>query len=496
MIAKWMLAAAPLFAAFPSSLQAQASTPAPAVTAEQMMRHIKVLASDEYEGRKPGTAGENKTLYYIASQFAAIGLEPAGTEGWYQPVGLVERKPASARVSWTWNGKPIDLDASDFILVGKEASESLSDAPAYFVGHGLVMPEAGIDQLAGLDLNGAVVFLWSGAPQGVENAPRYGERVEALVARGAAGVIGILSDDVPWRNAAAQSRGGSTRLQIDPVPQIGGSVPSKVISRLLQGSVEPDVDLKAFRPVRLDARATLDVTTSVRAYDSHNVIGRLRGTGKTGEHVLYLGHWDHLGICRPDSATDKICNGAVDNASGIAMMIEIARNIAHGKRPERDLLFMGTTAEEMGLLGAEYFGAKPVVSAQSIVAAINIDTVAIAGKGEPVAIVGRGTTGLDGLVDETTRELGRPIDPDDEANAFVQRQDGWALTKAGVPTVMVGGSFANMAKLMAFLGGPYHKPDDDLNRPIELEGAAEDTNLLIALGRKLADPKRYQPKRN
>jgi hypothetical protein len=133
---------------------------------------------------------------------------------------------------------------------------------------------------------------------------------------------------------------------------------------------------------------------------------------------------------------------------------------------------------------------------KSLVAAINIDTVAIADKGEPVAIVGRGTTPLDPLVDATARELGRAIDPDEEANAFVERQDGWELTKAGVPTVMVGGSFANMAKLQAFLGGPYHKPEDDLKRPIVLGGAAEDTDLMIALGRKLADPRQYSPKAN
>jgi Zn-dependent M28 family amino/carboxypeptidase len=151
---------------------------------------------------------------------------------------------------------------------------------------------------------------------------------------------------------------------------------------------------------------------------------------------------------------------------------------------------MGTTAEESGLLGAKHYAAqKPA----RVVAAINIDTVAIAPRGEPVAIVGRGTTPLDPLVDATARELGRKVDSDLEANAFIQRQDGWELTKAGIPTVMIGGSFADMGKLGAFLAGPYHKPDDDLSRPIELGGAAEDTELTIALVRKLADPAQYRP---
>jgi Zn-dependent M28 family amino/carboxypeptidase len=271
-------------------------------------------------------------------------------------------------------------------------------------------------------------------------------------------------------------------------------------SLLSEGGVDlPDLAAAAaapsFRPMPLELRASLAVSTQVRKYVSHNVIGRLRGTGNTRESVLYLGHWDHLGICRPEASDDKICNGAVDNASGIAMLIEIAANIARGKRPERDLLFMGTTAEEMGLLGAEYFGANPTVPLNSLVAAINIDTVAIHRKGEPVAVIGRGTAPLDALIAETAQQLGRKIDEDKEADDFVSRQDGWVLTRAGVPTVMVGGSFANMKQLGAFLSGPYHKHNDDLGRELILDGAAEDTDLLIALGRKLADPKRYQPPR-
>jgi Zn-dependent M28 family amino/carboxypeptidase len=174
-------------------------------------------------------------------------------------------------------------------------------------------------------------------------------------------------------------------------------------------------------------------------------------------------------------------------------MIEAARHLARAPRPERDMLFLATTAEEMGLLGAEYFGANPVVPLKSIVAAVNMDTVAITPKDEPVATIGRGTTPMDPLIEATARELGRRVDTDTEANVMIQRQDGWALARAGVPTVMVGGGFSDMKKLQAYLAGPYHKPEDDLDTPIDLSGAVEDTNLLIALGRKLADPKQYRP---
>ncbi len=262
------------------------------------------------------------------------------------------------------------------------------------------------------------------------------------------------------------------------------------LNQLVHAATQP-----GFRPVPLAARATLEATTEVRPFTTNNVVGRLPGTGRTGESLLLLGHWDHIGICRPPGATDRICNGAVDNASGIAVLLEVAGRLAKGKRPERDILILATTAEESGLLGAHYFAERPTVPLRSIVAALNVDTVAIHRAGEPVAVIGRGVAPLDRAIAETAAGLGRRVDDDKEADAFVTRQDGWALARAGVPAVMVGGSFSNMAPLSAFLEGPYHKPEDDLGRPLILEGAAEDAGFLVPLGQRLADPRRYQPPR-
>ena len=177
------------------------------------------------------------------------------------------------------------------------------------------------------------------------------------------------------------------------------------------------------------------------------------------------------------------------------MLIEAARGLARGDRPKRDIFFLATTAEEMGLFGAAHFAAEPTVPLGSIAAAVNLDTVAIAPKGEPVAVIGRGNAPLDAAIAKSVENAGRRLDTDGEADVMVQRQDGWALAKRGVPTVMVGGSFSDMGKLMAFLRGPYHAPEDDLGREIVLDGAAEDTDLLIGLARRLADPKRYKPSR-
>ncbi len=236
------------------------------------------------------------------------------------------------------------------------------------------------------------------------------------------------------------------------------------------------------------------MATSVANIPTNNVVGRLRGTGGTGESLLYLSHWDHLGICAPEEK-DRICNGAVDNASGIAALLEIAGALARGPRPKRDILFLATTAEELGLLGAGYFAMRPVVPLRTIVAAINMDTLAITPKGESVAVMGRGRPSLDALIDRTVAEAGRRLDPDEEAAAFVERQDGWALARAGVPAIMVGGSFSDMKKLGGFLAGPYHSPADNPGPGLVLDGAAEDAELMVALGRKLADPALYPAER-
>jgi Zn-dependent M28 family amino/carboxypeptidase len=173
------------------------------------------------------------------------------------------------------------------------------------------------------------------------------------------------------------------------------------------------------------------------------------------------------------------------------MLVEIAGRLAAGPRPMRDILVLATTAEEVGLLGAEHFAANPPVPLHSIVAALNFDTVAIHGAGQPLAVIGRGLAPLDAAIAATAAEFGRTMDATYAADAFIQRQDGWALARAGVPAVMVGGAFADMAALQRFLGGDYHGPSDNVRPDIPLDGAAEDANLAVALARRLADPTQY-----
>ncbi len=472
---RFALSIAALACASSNALSAQATPP---VTPDDLRGHIEILASDAYEGRLPGTAGETKTLAYIAAELAKRGFEPAGTGGsWFQPVPLVERKAFRHLARWSMRGRATDFGEQELVLVGREPVERISAAPVVYAGHALPA------DLARLDLDGAVVLARYDASR-IAGAPTWTERQRALIDAGAAAVIAIMPDEVSWPAMVRSYAEGQTRLRSHKMARVQGAVSGREAARLIG---------RATAPARLGLTATLEVSTEVRPFDSHNVIGRLPGTGTTGESVLYLGHWDHLGICRAESEADRICNGAVDNASGIAMLIEIGERLANGPRPARDVLIMGTTAEEMGLLGARHFAAEPTVRRESIVAAVNLDTVAIHGRGEKLAIIGRGLAPLDAAIAETAAAMGRTIDEDKEADAFAERQDGWELARVGIPSVMVGGSFSNMAALGAFLSGPYHKPDDDLSRELILGGAAEDADYLVALGRRLADPALYRP---
>ena len=483
-----------------ASLLLLLSRPAAAepISAEALRQHIDVLAGDDFEGREPGTAGEQKTIAYIARQMQGFGLEPAGPlNSWYQPLEILVRRPGDQSSVWQARGKRgerIELDRDELILIGRSARETLGSAPVVFAGHGAVIPAEGVDQLAGKDLDGAVVLIRYESPKS-PGFPGYSERVRAAAGRGAAAVIGIVGSELPWPVVQRIYDSGQKRLADMPSAPIQGVVSRSAAERLVSAAGgDPARLLEApgpgFEPVPLKLRASLDVATAIETIATSNVVGRLRGSGATGESLLYLAHWDHLGLCAPDER-DRICNGAVDNASGIAALLEIARALAGGPRPKRDVIFLATTAEEMGLLGAEYFAARPPVPLPSIVAAINMDTIAIAPRGEKVAMMGRGRAAIDMLVDRSVAEAGRLLDGDDEASALVERQDGWALARAGVPAIMVGGSFSDMKKLGAFLAGPYHSPSDNPGPGLMLDGAAEDAELMVALGRKLADPAQY-----
>jgi hypothetical protein len=471
------------------------AVPEPPLDQAALRAHIDYLADDALAGRKPGTDGGIKATYYIASQFHAAGLAPGMRDGaWYQPVALVERTPVSASHVWRAGGHVLTVKPDQMQLVSSDANISLKNAGVIFAGYGLDSAKQGFEDPAGVDVRGKVVLILSGRPDNVEDVPGLEVRRRAIAKAGAAAVIALTAARDPWDIIRDQLDRGRTTLAEESHAPLEGALAFEAWGVLLRASGN-DPDLLASQAAKPGFRArvldlTLDATavTQVRRFESQNVIARLPGRDRSDQAVLILAHWDHLGICRPEGVVDRICNGAVDNASGVAMLIEVAKRLASGPHPRRSIYFVATTAEEIGLYGARILAENPPVPRNNIAAAINLDTVAIAPAGEPVAVIGHGRTRLDPVIEAAARAQGRDMDESDAANAFLNRQDGWELLKAGIPAVMLGGGYSDAARLAAFLAGDYHKPSDDLHHPIPLDGAAEDGALQVVLSRMLADP--------
>ncbi len=467
------------------------------VTEADLRGHIEILASDEFEGRKPGTEGEAKTVQYIAKAWAKAGLQPAAADGsWFDAVPLVQRGQGNAKYTFTAKGRKLRVASEDIILIGQQADYARSGLPLVFTGSGVKS-----DGTVAADVAGKAAFVLFDAENVPDNMKSPRARREALIAAGAEAVIFVGDSKGNWptlrrlllsRPIALESREKRALLE--------GAVSTEFAVGLVTAAGQDWDKLRTnakqadYAGEMLGIDADLDVKTDVYRFNSSNVIGKISGRKKNSGVLLFMGHWDHLGICGPEDAPDRICNGAVDNASGIAVMNEVAEALAK-KKHDRDIYFVATTAEESGLLGAYAFAEKPVVPLDEIVLSLNVDTIAIAPRGSKVAIIGRGTTPLDAGVEAVAKKTGRAIESSTDANAFIQRQDGWALTQKGVPALMVGGSFADLNLMQKFLGSDYHGPNDELTDSTELGGAAEDADLHIALGRHFADTRKYKSKK-
>lgn len=463
----------------------EAAKPSP-VSEVELRESIAILASDDFGGRAPGTLGETKTLAYIADAFWKAGLAGGadGASGWYAPVALVETAPASSALSLAApdgrlvlvNGKP-SLGTTDGIVF-------YNRAPSSDVAFDGIVRLSG-ELPAGVDIAGKLVILNAG-----DDFTETMAGIADLAQHKPAAVLVAVADQASFDRVVGRFGRPRTTLAAqdeDSAPGVTGFVTPETLQAILKAAGVSDIGV--VRP----ANGKITTRNAERGYTSYNVIAKLPGSDPQGA-VMFTGHWDHLGTCRPEGAPDRICNGAVDNASGIAVLIAVAKRLAKMGPFERDIYFVATTSEEKGLLGAYALADNPPVPLDRIVAAFNIDTIAIARRHSKVAIIGRGQTDLDPIIDHVARTLGRSIDSSDEANSFIRRQDGWALAQRGVPALMVGGSFSDMKLLEAFLTGDYHGPGDELTDATPLDGAAEDADLHVALGAYFADTDAYRPK--
>lgn len=451
------------------------------------MEHIRVLASDDFQGREPGTDGEAKTLRYLAKQWFDIGLV-SGTNDpgheWFTPVTLIARQPASSSATFSRKGRRQYVPRDAVLMLTSGRRSLVKDAPLFFVGKGHG------DMPSRNELAGRVALLLDG---GLDNS----DRQNALLAAGASAVLTVLDGDRTLDSVAARRRRSGYALADDNVGgDLEGFITREGLDRLLQGSGKNADDLEDmakaadFAPVLLDVAATLEATTTETTIRTHNLIGKLPGRRPDSGAVLFLAHWDGFGVCAEPPAEDTICNGAIDNASGVAVLTEIARRLSRAPQADRDIYFLATTAEELGLLGAHAFAENPPLPLGQIVAAFNIDSVAIAPAGTPIAIVGKGLTPLDSQIARVARQQHRKLVDSDLAAAYVRRQDGWALRQHDIPAVMVTSAYGDPVRLEHFFDGDYHRPSDDLKHPIELGGAAEDVAFHVALGRWFADTRR------
>ncbi|HEY0594720.1 M28 family peptidase [Sphingopyxis sp.] len=487
------------FTAVPATaIAAEAKAADAPVTEAQLAEHIRILASDAFEGRAPGTEGEDRTIAYIVGEWAKAGLEavPGSTTPWLQPVPFVESQTVSSSAKFKVQGRDFAIGDDGIILAGRDPSVSLAGLPAVFVGYGV----DGTGKL-NADVKGKLaIMLFDNAPFG-DKLPRYRERRQMLADAGASAVLVIATDAVPWADLRESVGARTVRLaSAKPGAPVSGFLSIEAADALLaKAGLGGDAARAAakspdYRGAVLPVTADFNAQSTIRPFASNNVVAKLPGARPDGKAVLFLGHWDHLGICGKEGDADRICNGAVDNASGIAVLIEVAKRLGAGTRPDRDVYFLATTAEEKGLLGAHYFADHPAVPLGDITVALNVDTIAISPRGTPVATIGRGKPAYDAVVRDVAMKLGRKMDDDGEADAFIQRQDGWALGAKGVTSLMVGGSFSDMKLLEAFLGSDYHTAADNFSDKIPLGGAAEDADLHVALGRAFADTKRWSGK--
>lgn len=451
----------------------------------KLMADIRTLSSDEFGGRKPGTDGERMTTDFIIAELQAAGWQSGtndpGSE-WLAPVPLFATQPATSRIVFASKSGAVEFDtASTEAVVFTSRRRVLIEAgEALFVGK--LGEEVPAETVAGK------VVVMIGEP-GVSPARRA-----ALFAKGPAAILTVVENAEAI--AGVRQAFGRERIELlsEEAPQISGYVTQAAMAQALGddawAQLAASADAEGFVPRKLSHTATIEVTSDRRLLNSNNVIGRLPGAQPGSGAVLMLGHWDHLGECGPPEAEDRLCNGAVDNASGIAVMLELARRLAADDPLDRDIYFLATSAEESGLLGARAFIRDPAIALDSIVAAFNFDTVAIAPAGSKVGFIGEAETPLAALVREEVARTGREMGDSEYANGFLRRQDGWALLQEGVPAVMISSAFSSQEVLAPFLTTHYHRASDEIET-IQLGGAIDDLLLHEALIKRVASPALY-----
>ncbi|MFL0670806.1 MAG: M28 family peptidase [Erythrobacter sp.] len=498
----------------------------PGDISEETMREVtRMLSGDDFEGRMPGTAGEEKTLAYLIERFKAAGLKPGNGTSWLQEVPLLEITGSGhAPLTITGGKTPLALNfARDWVGVTfrEQAQTRLADSEMVFVGYGINAPEKGWNDYEGLDVKGKTVVIlvndpdWQAAgldgPFGGKAMTYYGRwtyKYEEAARQGAAAAL-IIHDTEPasygWNVVESSWTGPQAHPQYGdnppPLTAMNGWL-HKDAARAVLAAAGQDLaaltkaaEQKGFKAVPLGLKAGTSFANTTRTFLSHNVIGILPGSEAPDEYVLHTAHWDHLGRCTAAPDGDDICNGAVDNATGTAALVALAEAHAKAGPPRRSLVFLAVTAEESGLIGSAWYGANPVYPLAQTVGGVNMDAFLVAGPAKDITAVGGGKSQLDAFLMAALKADGRAVTPDSSPQAgYYYRSDHFSLAKRGVPMLYLdggedlieGGRAAGAKAAEDYRANRYHGPKDEFDPDWNWAGVMADLQLYFRIGRSLA----------
>lgn len=484
--------------------------------------HVRTLASDEFEGRSPSSAGEERTLEYLSSQFEEIGLQPGNGSSFFQEVPLVSitaNPNTQLRVRGDVNRSY--LFGEDFVAVTRRVVEQseLDGSELVFVGYGIVAPEFDWNDYQGVDVTGKTVVILVNDPgyatedQSVFNGRtmtyygRWTYKYEEAARQGAAGAL-VIHETGPagygWQVVNTGWRGPQFHLVSDDNNMsrtaVEGWIQEAVARELFAGAGLDYDELKSlaaqpgFQAVTMGSNASLTLQNTITRSSSSNVLAVWEGSERADEYIIYTAHWDHLGT-DPSLSGDQIYNGAQDNATGTAGLLELARAYAAlPERPLRSVLFLAVTAEEQGLLGSAYYATHPVYPLDKTVAVINLDALNIHGPMNDITVVGLGNSELDDYVREAAAEQARVVNPDPEPEkGFFYRSDQFSFAKEGVPSLYLDpgvdhvefGEEWTLEQRDQYTAERYHQPGDEFDPSWDLSGAIQDLKLVFRIGYRL-----------
>jgi Zn-dependent M28 family amino/carboxypeptidase len=506
-----------------------------AIAPDGLLAHIKVLASDEFEGRAPGSKGEDLSVKYITDQFKKVGLKPGNPDGTYTqevPLAGIKSEP---RMSFVVGDKTMDLKYPDDFVASSARLQpeiKIEKSNLVFVGYGVVAPEYGWDDYKNVDVKGKTLLMLIGDPpipdpkdpselddrmfkgKAMTYYGRWTYKYEIAAKKGAAAAIIIHETEpaaYPWQ--VVRSSWSKENFELDNPNKNMDAVSARSwitldVAKKLFADSGQDFDAlkksaitKDFRPVTLNAKANFDIKQEVRSFKSHNVIGKLEGSDPKldGEYVIYTAHWDHLGR-HPELQGDQIFNGAIDNASGVASIIEIAGAFSKiNPPPKRSVLFMATTAEEAGLLGAKFYAEHPLYPLEKTLADINLDSMNVWGKTRDIEDLSLGFSTLDDLLAVAAKQQGRKAIPDSRPDkGKIYRADNFEFSKVGLPSLYIGKGEHLLSrpenallKSDEYDSTDYHQVTDEVRPDWDLSGAAQDVQVVFEVGYEVANGDKF-----